>query len=89
MRESSSPVATAAAGRCRKSCCSPRPTVSAPCRRCPSLCATQPWQSPGRGAGQRVLLLGSESGGVATTAVQEIDPASGSVRVVAHLPAAR
>jgi len=43
----------------------------------------------GSGAGQRVLLFGGESGGVATTAVQEIDPASGSVRVVAHLPAAR
>jgi len=43
----------------------------------------------GSGAGQRVLLFGGESGGVATTAVQEIDPTSGSVRVVAHLPAAR
>jgi len=44
----------------------------------------------GSGAGQRVLLFGGESGGVATTAVQEIDPAaSGSVRLVAHLPTAR
>jgi hypothetical protein len=43
----------------------------------------------GSGAGQRVLLFGGESGGLATTAVQEIDPASGSVRVVAHLSAAR
>jgi len=43
----------------------------------------------GSGSGERVLLFGGESGGVATTAVQEIDPASGSVRVVARLPAAR
>jgi len=43
----------------------------------------------GMDSSQRVLLFGGESGGVATTAVQEIDPASGSVRVVAHLPAAR
>ena len=43
----------------------------------------------GSGSGERVLLFGGESGGVATTAVQEIDPASGSVRVVAHLPTAR
>ena len=43
----------------------------------------------GSGSGERVLLFGGESGGVATTAVQEIDLASGSVRGVARLPAAR
>ncbi len=43
----------------------------------------------GSGTSQRVLLFGGESGGVASTAVQEIDPASGSARVVAQLPVAR
>ncbi len=43
----------------------------------------------GPGNDQRVLLFGGESGGVATDAVQEIDPGSGAARVVGHLPARR
>jgi len=43
----------------------------------------------GTGNDQRILLFGGESGGVATDAVQEIDPGSGAVRVVGHLPARR
>lgn len=43
----------------------------------------------GSGAAQRVLVIGGESGGIATTAVQEVDPMTGSARTVGHLPAAR
>jgi N-acetylneuraminic acid mutarotase len=43
----------------------------------------------GSGAAQRVLVFGGESGGIATDAVQEIDPATGKVTVVTHLPAPR
>lgn len=43
----------------------------------------------GTGANQRVLLFGGESGGVATTAVQEIDPGAGTARLVARMPAPR
>lgn len=43
----------------------------------------------GSGATQRVLVIGGESGGIATTAVQEVDPLSGSARTIGHLPAAR
>lgn len=43
----------------------------------------------GTGAAQRVLVIGGEAGGVATTAVQQIDPATGTARVVGHLPTPR
>lgn len=43
----------------------------------------------GSGSTERVLVFGGESGGIATDAVQEIDPATGATRVVAHLPAPR
>lgn len=43
----------------------------------------------GSGAGQRVLVIGGESGGVATDVVQQVDPATGAVSVVGHLPAPR
>lgn len=43
----------------------------------------------GAGAAQRVLLLGGESRGVAVDAVQEIDPSSGTARLVGHLPSPR
>jgi hypothetical protein len=43
----------------------------------------------GSGAAQRVLLFGGESGGVAVDAVQEIDPATGSTTVIAHLATPR
>lgn len=43
----------------------------------------------GRGAMQRVLVFGGESSGVATTAVQEVDPATGRARLVGRLPAPR
>jgi hypothetical protein len=40
-------------------------------------------------AGQRIVVFGGESGGTATSAVQQIDPATGRTAVVGHLPAAR
>ena len=43
----------------------------------------------GTGATQRVLVIGGESGGVATSVVQEVDPTTGVARTVGHLPAAR
>lgn len=43
----------------------------------------------GSGAGQRVLVIGGESGGAATDVVQQIDPATGAVSVVGRLPAPR
>lgn len=43
----------------------------------------------GTGTTQRVLVIGGESGGIATTTVQEVDPATGQTSVVGHLPAPR
>ncbi|MGH3743809.1 MAG: hypothetical protein ACRDTP_02995, partial [Mycobacteriales bacterium] len=43
----------------------------------------------GSGTGERVLVVGGESGGVATTAVQEVDPATGAARIVGRLPSPR
>lgn len=43
----------------------------------------------GSGAAERVLVIGGEAGGVATDAVQEIDPASGATSMIGHLPAPR
>lgn len=43
----------------------------------------------GSGTAQRVLVIGGESGGVATDIVQQVDPATGNTTVVGHLPAPR
>ncbi|MGH3745118.1 MAG: hypothetical protein ACRDTP_09695 [Mycobacteriales bacterium] len=43
----------------------------------------------GTGTAQRVLVIGGETGGIATTMVQEVDPATGDARVLGHLPAPR
>lgn len=43
----------------------------------------------GTGGHERVLVVGGESAGVATDVVQEVDPATGKARVLAHLPAPR
>jgi hypothetical protein len=40
----------------------------------------------GTGAAQRILVIGGESGGVATDVVQQIDPATGTATIVGHLP---
>ena len=43
----------------------------------------------GNGATQRVLVIGGESGGIATDVVQQIDPVTGTATVVGHLPSPR
>lgn len=43
----------------------------------------------GSGSAQRVLVIGGESGGVATDVVQQVDPATGAASMLGHLPAPR
>lgn len=43
----------------------------------------------GTGAAQRVLVMGGETGGIAVTTVQEVDPTTGVATVVGQLPAPR